>query len=331
MITRTMLIECSTLVMYALAIGFCIAVLMGEKLTKGCIRFYRGLIVVNLIAIVVFIEKCFTVEKTNREEYFLVFASITFIIFIVETVLIVVVPIIKGDCKEYKAMQRETFDLKEECWTTEENIKICCTQKKNEDSFRGTIVFMQPDYYNADLNGRVWYHKKNKKEYLGHTGKYDEISDFFVRAGYQTIRYDHSDSRERLSIESVLMRLGNILDERNTKTAIIFCAGNINEFAKEIAEILKPSAMICVGISNQNILDNILKIKEHIPVFIGDFGDDPYCSVKNENAIHFENTDFTFCIRGKRTLKKYGRSADNEGITDVAALDVIKEWLTEQD
>lgn len=130
MITRTMLIECSTLVMYALAIVFCIAVLMGEKLTKGCIRFYRGLIVVNLIAIVVFIEKCFTVEKTNREEYFLVFASITFIIFIVETVMIVVVPIIKGDCKDYKAMQRETFDLKEECWTTEENIKICYTQKK---------------------------------------------------------------------------------------------------------------------------------------------------------------------------------------------------------
>ena len=161
-------------------------------------------------------------EKTNREEYFLVFASITFIIFIVETVLIVVVPIIKGDRKDYKAMQRETFDLKEECWTTEENIKICCTQKKNEDSFKGTIVFMQPDYYNADLNGRVWYHKKNKKEYLGHTGKYEEISDFFVRAGYQTIRYDHSDNCERLSIETVLMRLRNILDEGRSPTSRSF-------------------------------------------------------------------------------------------------------------
>ena len=70
MITRTMLIEFSTLVMYVLAIVFCIVVLMGEKLAKGSIRFYRGLIVANLIAIVVFIEKCFTVGKTSREEYF---------------------------------------------------------------------------------------------------------------------------------------------------------------------------------------------------------------------------------------------------------------------
>ena len=29
----------------------------------------------------------------------------------------------------------------------------------------------------------------------------------------------------------------------------------------------------------------------------------------------------------KRKLKKYGRSADNEGIIDVGALEVIKEWL----
>ena len=62
----------------------------------------------------------------------------------------------------------------------------------------------------------------------------------------------------------------------------------------------------------QKILENIFKVKEHIPVFIGDFGDDPYCNVKNENAVHFENTDFTFCVRGKRKLKKYGRSADDE-------------------
>lgn len=53
----------------------------------------------------------------------------------------------------------------------------------------------------------------------------------------------------------------------------------------------------------QKILENIFKVKEHIPVFIGDFGDDPYCNVKNENAVHFENTDFTFCVRGKRKLK----------------------------
>ena len=54
MITSTFMIGFSTLVMYTLAIGFCIAVLRGEWLTKGCIRFYRGLIAVNLIAIAVF-------------------------------------------------------------------------------------------------------------------------------------------------------------------------------------------------------------------------------------------------------------------------------------
>ena len=104
----------------------------------------------------------------------------------------------------------------------------------------------------------------------------------------------------------------------------------INNFMQEIVEGLNPTELICVGVTNQNALEYINSLKERIPVFIGDFGDDPYCSVKNENAIHFENTDFTFCVRGKRKLKKYGRSADNEGITDVAALDVIKEWLTEQ-
>ena len=56
MITSTFMIGFSTLVMYTLAIGFCIAVLRGEWLTKGCIRFYRGLIAVNLIAIAVFID-----------------------------------------------------------------------------------------------------------------------------------------------------------------------------------------------------------------------------------------------------------------------------------
>ena len=202
---------------------------------------------------------------------------------------------------------------------------------KKESSFKGTIVFMQPDYYKADLNGKVWFHKKNKKEYLGHTGKYDEISDFFVRAGYHTIRYDHSDNREPISIETVLKRVRIILDERNEANVVVFCAGNINEFINEIYEILKPTELICMGAANQEILENIFKVKEHIPVFFGDFGDDPYCNVKNENAVHFENTDFTFCVRGKRKLKKYGRSADNEGITDVSALGVIEEWLTEQE
>ena len=256
----------------------------------------------------------------------MIFASITFLVFIIETVLIVVVPM-KGDHKTSKTVPRETFDLKEENFETEENIKICCTQMKKESSFKGIIVFMQPDYYKADLNGKVWFHKKNKKEYLGHTGKYDEISDFFVRAGYHTIRYDHSDNREPISIETVLKRVRIILDERNEANVVVFCAGNINEFINEIYEILKPTELICMGAANQEILENIFKVKEHVPVFIGDFGDDPYCNVKNENAVHFENTDFTFCVRGKRKLKKYGRSADNEGITDVGALEVIKGWM----
>ena len=75
---------------------------------------------------------------------------------------------------------------------------------KKESSFKGTIVFMQPDYYKADLNGKVWFHKKNKKEYLGHTGKYDEISDFLVRPGYHTIPYDHTNNREPISIDKLI-------------------------------------------------------------------------------------------------------------------------------
>ena len=57
----------------------------------------------------------------------------------------------KGYHKISKTVPRETFDLKEENFETEENIKICCTQMKKESSFKGTIVFMQPDYYKADL------------------------------------------------------------------------------------------------------------------------------------------------------------------------------------
>ena len=320
----------SILMTYALAIGACMAILQSEFLKKGYIWFYRILIALNVIGITVFIEKCFTVEKIRRENYFLIFASVSYVIFLVQLVWILAGSV-KGRCNNQKMVPRETYDLKEEWLETEENIKICYTQKKNEEGFKGTIVFMQPDYYKADLNGKVWFHKKNKKEYLGHTGKYDEISDFFVRAGYHTIRYDHSDNREPISIETVLKRVRIILDERNEANVVVFCAGNINEFINEIYEILKPTELICMGAANQEILENIFKVKEHIPVFIGDFGDDPYCNVKNENAVHFENTDFTFCVRGKRKLKKYGRSADNEGITDVSALGVIEEWLTEQE
>ena len=100
---------------------------------------------------------------------------------------------------------------------------------------------------------------------------------------------------------------------------------------EEIVQELNPTELICAGITNQDTLNEINRFKERIPVFIGNFGDDPYCSVKNENAVHFENTDFTFCVREKRKLKKYGRSADDEGITDVGALEVIREWLAEQE
>ena len=42
----------------------------------------------------------------------------------------------------------------------------------------------------------------------------------------------------------------------------------------------------------QKILENIFKVKEHIPVFIGDFGDDPYCNVKNENVLDIEDIEW---------------------------------------
>ena len=326
MLTSTFMIGFSILMTYALAIGACMAILQSEFLKKGYIWFYRILIALNVIGITGFIEKCFTVEKIRRENYFLIFASVSYVIFLVQLVWILAGSV-KGRCNNQKMVPRETYDLKEEWLETEENIKICYTQKKNEEGFKGTIVFMHPDYYKSDLNGRVWYQNKRKKRLLGHIGKYDEISDFFVRAGYHTLRYDHSDIETQIPIQPVLQTINKVLKERNSGRVIVFCAGNINDFIGEIVEGLNPTELICIGITNRDTLNYINRLKERMPIFIGDFGDDPYCNVKNENAIHFENTDFTFCVRGKRKLKKYGRSADNEGITDVGALEVIKGWL----
>ena len=183
MLTSTFMIGFSILMTYALAIGACMAILQSEFLKKGYIWFYRILIALNVIGITKFIEKCFTVEKIRRENYFLIFASVSYVIFLVQLVWILAGSV-KGRCNNQKMVPRETYDLKEEWLETEENIKICYTQKKNEEGFKGTIVFMHPDYYKSDLNGRVWYQNKRKKRLLGHIGKYDEISDFFVRAGY---------------------------------------------------------------------------------------------------------------------------------------------------
>ena len=95
---------------------------------------------------------------------------------------------------------------------------------------------MHPDYYKSDLNGRVWYQNKRKKRLLGHIGKYDEISDFFVRAGYHTLRYDHSDIEMQIPIQPVLQTINKVLKERNSGRVIVFCAGNINDFIGEIVE-----------------------------------------------------------------------------------------------
>lgn len=43
-----------------------------------------------------------------------------------------------------------------------------------------------------------------------------------MRAGYHTIRYDHSDNREPISIETVLKRVRIILDERNEANVVVF-------------------------------------------------------------------------------------------------------------
>jgi hypothetical protein len=51
-----------------------------------------------------------------------------------------------------------------------------------------------------------------------------------VRAGYHTIRYDHSDNREPISIETVLKRVRIILDERNEANVVVFCAENIRKY-----------------------------------------------------------------------------------------------------
>lgn len=77
MLTSTFMIGFSILMTYALAIGACMAILQSEFLKKGYIWFYRILIALNVIGITVFIEKCFTVEKIRRENYFLIFASVS--------------------------------------------------------------------------------------------------------------------------------------------------------------------------------------------------------------------------------------------------------------
>jgi hypothetical protein len=293
-----------------------------ETLSPKAAKLYKIIISVDIILSSLFLIKYFTMDNKNVHNYVSTSLDITIVIWILEVIIIA----FKGISNTTKPVQRESFDLKEE-FLTEENVKICYSQRKKENNFKGTIVFMHPDYYKSDLNGRVWYQNKRKKILLGHIGKYDEISDFFVRAGYHTLRYDHSDIETQIPIQPVLQTINKVLKERNSGRVIVFCAGNINDFIGEIVEGLNPTELICVGITNRDTLNYINRLKERMPIFIGDFGDDPYCNVKNENAIHFENTDFTFCVRGKRKLKKYGRSADNEGITDVGALEVIKGWL----
>ena len=140
MLTSTFMIGFSILMTYALAIGACMAILQSEFLKKGYIWFYRILIALNVIGITVFIEKCFTVEKIRRENYFLIFASVSYVIFLVQLVWILAGSV-KGRCNNQKMVPRETYDLKEEWLETEENIKICYTQKKNEEGIT-LVVFI---------------------------------------------------------------------------------------------------------------------------------------------------------------------------------------------
>ena len=111
MLTSTFMIGFSILMTYALAIGACMAILQSEFLKKGYIWFYRILIALNVIGITVFIEKCFTVEKIRRENYFLIFASVSYVIFLVQLVWILAGSV-KGRCNNQKMVPRETYDLK---------------------------------------------------------------------------------------------------------------------------------------------------------------------------------------------------------------------------
>ena len=322
MTAKTIYYLITVLELYIFSVGAYIYIMRYETLSPKAAKLYKIIISVDIILSSLFLIKYFTMDNKNVHNYVSTSLDITIVIWILEVIIIA----FKGISNTTKPVQRESFDLKEE-FLTEENVKICYSQRKKENNFKGTIVFMHPDYYKSDLNGRVWYQNKRKKRLLGHIGKYDEISDFFVRAGYHTLRYDHSDIETQIPIQPVLQTINKVLKERNSGRVIVFCAGNINDFIGEIVEGLNPTELICIGITNRDTLNYINRLKERMPIFIGDFGDDPYCNVKNENAIHFENTDFTFCVRGKRKLKKYGRSADNEGITDVGALEVIKGWL----
>lgn len=326
MTSRTIYYLLSVLTLFTVIIGTCIYILRNEKTSKKLRRVYQSIIVVDVFAIISFIVNCITFVDQNVHNIVSIWLDITIVVLLLEVIIIIIFEI-RDASNRPPIIKRETFDLDEEHFTTEENITVCYTKKKKSTESKGTIVFMHPDYYVTDLNGRVWYEERKKKILLGHTGKYDEISDYFVRQGYQTLRYDHSELKTSISIEQVAHSMGKVLKDKNANNVIVFCSGNINDFMPQIVEGIKPTKLICTGITNRNALDYINGLKEHMPVFIGAFGDDPYCNINNKDAVYFENTDFTYCIRGKKKLKKYGRKVENQGITDLSALAIINEWL----
>ena len=159
MTAKTIYYLITVLELYIFSVIACIYIMRYETLSSKAAKLYKIIIGVDIILSSLFLVKCFTMDKQNVHNYVSVSLDITIVIWILEVIIIAFIS--KAASNKTKPVQRETFDLEEE-FLTEENIKICYTQRKKEKSFKGTIVFMHPDYYKSDLNGRVWYQNRRK-------------------------------------------------------------------------------------------------------------------------------------------------------------------------
>ena len=70
-------------------------------------------------------------DNKNVHNYVSTSLDITIVIWILEVIIIA----FKGISNTTKPVQRESFDLKEE-FLTEENVKICYSQRKKENNFK---------------------------------------------------------------------------------------------------------------------------------------------------------------------------------------------------
>ena len=150
MTARTIHYLLSVFILYILMIGAGIYIIRNEKISRKNSRLYKAIIVVDIIALIVFLVSCFAVSDKNIHSFASISLCFTIVVLWLETITIIVFDIKDAENRP-KMLKRETFDLNEEFFTTEENIKVCYTKKKKSVESKGTIVFMHPNYYQTDL------------------------------------------------------------------------------------------------------------------------------------------------------------------------------------